>query len=81
MTRRFVPPPPEVVAELRRFAERPLGADEFNAGVNAPMGEFEREQIDSLIDWFTRRYSTPGERLAYIQRAYSQARRRMPPGE
>nr|UXE44646.1 hypothetical protein Hi04_10k_c2877_00014 [uncultured bacterium] len=81
MTARFVPPSPELVAELRRFAGRRLDADEFNAGVNAPMSDFEREQIDALIDWFTRRYPTPAERLAYIRRAYAQARRRMPPPE
>ena len=75
----FVPPPPEVVADLRRFAERRLSAEEFNAYVNAPMGEFEREQMDNLIEWFTRRYPTPAERLAYNRRAYAEVRRRMPP--
>jgi hypothetical protein len=76
---RFVPPPPEVVAEMRQVAERPLGADEFNALINAPMSEFEREEIESLIAWFMRRYPTPAARLACQQRAYAQARKRMPP--
>ena len=80
MIERFVPPSPEVVAELRAFAERRLSAEEFDAYVNAPMEEFEREQIDALIRWFRRRYPTPKERLDYIRRAYAQARLRMPPG-
>ena len=81
MTRKLVPPPPEVVAEMRAFAERRLSAEEFDAYVNAPMGDFEREQIDGLIAWFRRRYPTPAERLAYARRAYRRWAAAMPPSK
>jgi hypothetical protein len=81
VTKRIVPPPPDVVAEIRAFAERRLTAEEFNAAVNAPMDEFEREQIDGLIDWFRRRYPTPAERLAYARRAYRRWAAAMPPSK
>lgn len=81
MARDFVPPPPHVVAEVRASAERRLSAEEFNAYVDAPMGDFEREQIRGLIDWFRRRYPTPAERLAYARRAYARWARAMPPGK
>ncbi len=77
--KRFVPPDPETVAEIRRFAARRLSAEEFDAYVNAPMTDDEREGIDELIDWFTRRYPTPRERLAWGRRAWENARRMMPP--
>jgi len=61
--------PPSMVRELRADAERQLSVEEFNAWVNAPMTDAEREEIDSLIDWFTRRYPTPEARLEYARRA------------
>jgi hypothetical protein len=69
MSNRFSPPSPSTVRELRDESERRLSADEFNAWVNAPMSDAEREEIDSLIDWFTRRYPTPADRLEYARRA------------
>lgn len=65
MSKRLVPPAPEVVAPIRAFAERRLSAEEISAYVNAPTDEFEREQIDGSIAWFRRRYPTAAERLAY----------------
>lgn len=81
MTKELTPPPPDVVAEIRASAERRWSAEEFDAAVNAPMGDFEREQIDGLIDWFRRRYPTPAERLAYARRAYARWAKAMPPGK
>jgi hypothetical protein len=69
---------PADLAELRAFADRSLSREEFDAYVGAPMSEDERERIDELIDWFTRRYPTPEARLAYARRAYARARRVMP---
>ena len=43
--------------------------------MRAPMSDDERDEILSLIDWFTRRYPTPGERLAAARRATSNALR------
>lgn len=59
----------DIVRELRADSERQLSVEEFNAWVNAPMSDAEREEIDSLIDWFTRRYPTPAARLEYARRA------------
>jgi hypothetical protein len=36
------------------------------------MSEREREEILASIEWFMRRYPTPGERLAAARRAYAQ---------
>jgi hypothetical protein len=81
MTKTLVPPPPHVVAKMRAVAERRLSAEEFDAYVNAPMDDFEREQIRGLIAWFRRRYPTPAERLAYARRAYRRWAAAMPPSK
>jgi hypothetical protein len=57
--------------EIRRSWDRRLTAGEFEAYVRAPMSDREREEILSLADWFTRRYPTPAERLAYLRRAHA----------
>jgi hypothetical protein len=68
-------PSEEALAEVRRLAERRLSAEEFDAWVNAPMGEDERAEILSLIEWFTRRYPTPAARLAQARASYQAAER------
>ena len=78
MTSRYVKPPREVVEEMRRFANRELSREEFDAWVNAPMSDDEREEIESLIDWFTRRFPTPAERMASARRSYKAAEARAP---
>ena len=60
---------PEGTESLRAYVERRLTAEEFAAYVNAPMSPEEREGIRELFEWFTRRYPTPLERLAYVRRA------------
>jgi hypothetical protein len=80
MTKRFEPPASTVLADLRRQAQRRLSAHELAAYVDAPMSEEERDEILALIDWFTRRYPTPSERLAYGRRAYRRAAWRIPGG-
>jgi hypothetical protein len=79
--KKLVPPSPEVVAELRAFAERRLSPEEFETYVSAPMSDFEREQIDEMVTWFMRRYPTAGDRLAYARRAYARWARAMPPAK
>jgi hypothetical protein len=69
--RPFVPPSPGDVARAREYAERRLSPEEFDAYVNAPMSREELEGIWESIDWFTRRYPTVLERLAYARRAYA----------
>ena len=61
--------------DVRALVERRLELSELEAYVRAPMSDDERDEILSLIDWFTRRYPTPGERLAAARRATSNALR------
>ena len=74
-------PPPfplpslEALAKVHALAERSLSPEEFEAIVSAPVSESEREDTLALIEWFTRRYPTPGERLAYVRRAYARWKR------
>lgn len=76
--RPFRVPSPEALAEVERLSERQLTADELAAYLRAPMSDAEREEILSLIAWFTRRYPTPGERLDAARKAYRDARALMP---
>jgi hypothetical protein len=62
--------PPERLARIRALAERELTADEVRAALALPLGDEEEAEARSLIRWFRRRYPTPGERLAYVRRAY-----------
>ena len=81
MTTPFEPPPPEAVAQVRAFAERRLSAEEFEAYANAPMTDAECEEIESLINWFKRRYPTPVARLEFASRSYADWARFMPPSK
>lgn len=56
---------PVTAAEVRRALEQPIGAEE-------------RDEVLSLVRWFTRRYSTPADRLAYVRQAYARWRRAVP---
>jgi len=65
------PLPQATLEEARQFAERILAPDAFDAYVNAPVSEDEREEALRLIRWFSKRYRTPAQRLAYVRRAYA----------
>ncbi len=69
-------PSPETLAHIRELAERRLSPEEVEARLRVPLGDDERRDILSLIDWFCRRYPTPAERLAYARRAYRRWTRR-----
>jgi hypothetical protein len=64
-------PSPELVAKVRALSERQLSLEEVEATLRTPVGDWEREEILSLVAWFRRRYPTPADRLAYVRRAYS----------
>jgi hypothetical protein len=70
----------EALERVRKLTERRLSDAEFDAYVNAPMSEAEREEILASVAWFTKRYPTPAERLAAARRAYNQWARGMPGG-
>lgn len=55
---------PEQRAALDDWENRTLTAEEFDARVQAPWTEHEREDFAALVTWFQRRYPTPAERLA-----------------
>jgi len=80
MAEGYQPPDPALVDELRADSERRLSAAEFNAYVDAPMSDFEREEIDANIAWFTRRYPTPEARLAWLRRTYAMWASSLPKG-
>lgn len=68
-------PTREAVARARAEAERQLSPEEFDAYVNAPISDAEREETRALVAWFTRRYPTGADRLAYVRRAYKRWQR------
>jgi hypothetical protein len=55
---------------IHALAERRVSLDEVREALNDPILEAEREEVVSLIRWFTARYPTPLERLAYVRRAH-----------
>lgn len=65
-------------AWIAEQAARRLSPEEFQSYIDAPVSEWERENAAALIAWFTTRYKTPLERLAYARRA--QARHSGRPG-
>lgn len=57
-------------ARLRTLDAEPLSTEEFLRRVSEPMSDAEREDALALVAWFTRRYPTGAERLAYVRRAW-----------
>lgn len=61
---------PDDVARVRALAERRLTPEEWATYVAHPINVEEREEIESLLAWFARRYPTPADRLRYARQAY-----------
>lgn len=59
------------------LVEAPLPVEEFVRRVNAPLTDEEIEETLALVAWFTRRYPTVKQRLAYARRAWKQWTRPM----
>ena len=78
MSKPFVPPDPEAVRRAREFADRQLSPEEFASYLASELSEEERAEKLALIRWFTTRYPTPAERLAYARRYQRSVRRLMP---
>lgn len=62
---------PADVALVKRWAERTLSREDFQAYVAAPLSDHEREEQDGLLAWFAGRYPTPADRLRYARRTYA----------
>lgn len=55
--------------------ERELSAEEFDRWVAQSLSdEADMQSLSELIAWFTRRYPTPIERLAYVRRKMKEHR-------
>ena len=54
---------------LRAAVDRELTLEESHVYLKAPITPREREGVLELVRWFTARYPTPVERLAYVRRA------------
>jgi hypothetical protein len=76
----MTPPSAEALERVRQLAERRLSAAEFNAYVDAPMNDAEREAILASVAWFKRRYPTVAQRLAAARQASKQWTQAMPRG-
>ena len=61
-----------IAPEIAHLVEEPLSPEEFDRRVSAPHSVEESDEIAALIRWFTRRYPTPKERLAYARRKFAE---------
>lgn len=75
MTSTLPPFSAEQRAELDAWENRALTREEFDARVNAPWTEQERDDFDALLTWFQKRYPTPADRLRATRHLAEQWRR------
>lgn len=59
-----------MTGRLAAEVDRELTPEEAQAYRDHPITSEERDDVLALVRWFTRRYPTPAERLAYARRAY-----------
>lgn len=59
-----------IAPELRALVEAGLSPEEFDRRLQVPLEPEELQSTLELIRWFTRRYPTPKERLAYARRKF-----------
>ena len=52
-----------------------LSVCDFDRRVSAPLRDDEVESVVELVRWFTRRYPTVKERLAYVRRKHAEWQR------
>jgi hypothetical protein len=62
---------PDAVA---REIDRRVSPDELRRELARPIDAAEREEVVSLVRWFTTRYPAAEDRLAYVRRAYERWR-------
>lgn len=55
---------------IHRLVDRRVSSTELREALDDPLSDAERDEILALKRWFTRRYPTGADRLAYIRRAY-----------
>lgn len=59
-----------ITSAVMHEINRMVSADELRRELVRPIGDTEREDVLSLVRWFTHRYRTAEARLAYVRRAY-----------
>ena len=69
-----------IPAAIERAINAPATASEVRRALEQPIDAGERQEVLSLVRWFTRRYPTPADRLAYVRQAYARWRRAAPQG-
>lgn len=52
------------------WRDRPASPEEVRAAITHTPTEEERQAVEELAGWFTRRYPAGADRLAYARRAY-----------
>ncbi|HEX5475224.1 MAG TPA: hypothetical protein VFX12_11225 [Vicinamibacterales bacterium] len=55
---------------IAALVHRRVSVEEVRAALEDDLTSGEREHVEVLVRWFTRRYPTGAERLAYVRRAY-----------
>lgn len=78
MSARLAPATASERARLAELHEAPMDVAEFIRLADAPVTPEEVEEVRALVEWFTRRYPTGAERLAYVRRAYKRWNRPTP---
>jgi len=69
-----------IPAAIARAINAPATASDLRQALEQPIDAGERQEVLSLVRWFTRRYPTPADRLAYVRHAYARWRRAAPQG-
>lgn len=60
-----------VINSIEDESNRTVTVAEMRAYLDAPVSDFEREQILELVRWFRLRYPTGAQRLSYVRQAYA----------
>jgi hypothetical protein len=55
---------------ITSMVNRLVTPEELREAVEGPITDAEREHTLALVRWFTTRYPSPEQRLAYVRRAY-----------
>jgi hypothetical protein len=69
-----------IPAPIELAVNRLVTREELERALNRDIPAAEREEVEALIRWFTRRYPTPEERLAYVRQACARWRASGPAG-
>ena len=64
-----------ISASIVREINALVGEVEVRRALEQPIGRDEREDVLSLVRWFTRRYPTSADRLGYVRQAYARWQR------